>query len=266
MARINPTFYPETGTWETDDGVIAKSVAALKTKLGRGATIENYYPNGYGFIIRERPKSESIFQQSVDEAVAKVARRHESKTFEPAPLAKVLVPAGDIETRLEPVHLPEDIKRIPELPPEGNTATKIEEVQDSVIPSHSIEVTVEGGIVEEIARAIAPEPQPNAPLAPEPEVLVEPIDVPVFLKKPKSVPKPKVPRKRSQKSKMEHYHRTRALESFSFPRVHWDTQIPVMMKMFHSGKSTKEIAVVIRCSENSVIGKLHRLGYKIAKR
>lgn len=242
MARINPTYYPETGTWETDEGVSAKSVAALKTKLGRGATIENYYPSGYGFIIRERPKSESIYEQSVEQAVAKIASRHEPKAFEPAPLAKALLPAGDMEPKLEPVHLPEDIKYIPELVPESNEPTKVEKIQEPEIDP-------------------APEPQPDAPLAPEPE----PIDVPSFLKKPKSAPKPRVTRKRSQKSKMEHYHRTRALESFVFPKVHWDTQIPVLMKMYHDGKSTKDIATVIRCSENSVIGKLHRLGYKIKR-
>jgi hypothetical protein len=268
MARINPTYYPDTRTWETDDGVSARSVAALKAKLGGRVTIENYYPNGYGFIIRERPKSESIFQQSVEKAVAAIARQHEAKP-DPAALARDLVAAGEIEYELGPVHLPEDIKRIPELPPEGNTATK-----------------------DEVAPPPEPEEQPDAPLAPEPEFdpyvkpplekepvealqvrdiediigdEPEPIDVPVFLKKPKSVPKPKVPRKRSQKAKVEHYYRTRALESFAFPRVHWDTQLPILMKLFQEGKSTKDIAMVIRCSENSVIGKLHRLGYKIKR-
>lgn len=259
MARINPTFYPDTRTWETDDGVSARSVAALKTKLGRGATIANYYPNGYGLIIRERPKSESIFQQSVDEAVAKVARRHEAKT---------LALADDIEPRLDPVYLPEDIKVVTELPPEGKVET---------IPSHPIEIIVEGGTVEEVAQAIAPKPQPDAPLAPEPvieeEVLVEPIDVPAFLPgvnlsevEDKALEPKKRPKRDRPKRKPTWVNDKRKLQSFTFPKVDWKTQLPVMLKMFQEGKSIKEIAGVIHCSENSVIGKLHRLGFTISKR
>jgi GcrA cell cycle regulator len=257
MARINPTFYPETGTWETDDGVSAKSVAALKAKLGRGATIENYYPNGFGHIPRPRSKSSSIYEQSVAEAVAAIARRN---GIEPRPetVARDLVSAGEDEFDFGEVSLPEDIKVIPEVPIETKVETNVEEPPP-----------------------VEPEDKPDAPLAPgpefdpyvkEPEPELEPVEA-ITIEVPEFIPSKCIPLKVKKVSKRERpkrkptwAHDKRKLEAYKFPKVDWGMKEPGLVRMFREGLSVSEIARGIPCSQNAVIGRLHRLGYKISRR
>jgi hypothetical protein len=254
MARIDPTYYPDTKTWETDEGVSAKSVAALKAKLGRGATIANYYPNGYGHIPRPRSKSSSIYEQSVAEAVAAIARRN---GIEPRPetLVRDLVSAGEDEFDFGEVSLPEDIKVIPEVPTETKVETKVEEPPP-----------------------VEPEDKPDAPLAPEPEFdpYVKPplekepveattIEVPEFI--PLKVKKaPKAPKRKRQKRKPTWAHDKRKLESYKFPKVNWKEKEPMLVKLFYEGLPVSEIAKSIPCSQNAVIGQLYRIGLTISKR
>jgi hypothetical protein len=51
---VHPTFDPTDNTWFTDDGVTAKSLAALQRKLPPGVVIQDYYPGGYGNIVQPR--------------------------------------------------------------------------------------------------------------------------------------------------------------------------------------------------------------------
>jgi hypothetical protein len=54
MPTVHPTYDPNDRLWFTDDGVTAKSLSSLQRKLP-GVVIEDYYPNGYGNIIKPRP-------------------------------------------------------------------------------------------------------------------------------------------------------------------------------------------------------------------
>lgn len=47
MKVVHPFYNPTMGLWLTDNGVQAKSLAELQTKLGLKAKIEGYYPDGY---------------------------------------------------------------------------------------------------------------------------------------------------------------------------------------------------------------------------
>jgi hypothetical protein len=271
MTRIDPTYYPDTKTWETDEGVSAKSVAALKAKLGRGATIANYYPNGYGHIPRPKPKSSSIYEQSVAEAVAAIARRN---GIEPRPetLARDLVSAGEDEFDFGEVSLPEDIKVIPEVPTETKVETRVET---------KVETKVEE------PPPVEPEDKPDAPLAPEPEfdpyvkepesepellqvrdfsdvVGAELVEVPEFIP-PKCIPR-RLKKSKRLKRKQTWAHDKRKLEAYKFPKVDWREKEPRLVRMFREGLSISEIAKGIPCSQNAVIGRIHRLGLKISKR
>lgn len=54
--RVHPTFYIDSRLWETDDGVKAKSLAALALKLPEGTEIVGYHPKGFGLIRHELPE------------------------------------------------------------------------------------------------------------------------------------------------------------------------------------------------------------------
>lgn len=53
LRHVRPTYSPIDGLWFTDDGVIAESLRELQAKLP-DVVIEDYYPNGYGNIVKPK--------------------------------------------------------------------------------------------------------------------------------------------------------------------------------------------------------------------
>lgn len=170
MTEVHPTFYPETGTWETDDGVRARSVAALASKLGPETSIQDYYPTGFGHVVRSKKKQLTLDLEM--EAPIK-------------PLWK--------EEKVTAVFLP-DIK--------------------------------------------------------------PPLDVPVFLS----------PKRERKKEPGVHHQKRRKDQAWVFSKVDWVAKTPVLLKMFYAEKSVEEMATALECSENSIIGRVHRLNLKLTER
>lgn len=54
MTTFHPLYDPIAGLWQAEDGTEAKSLSELKRSLPPGSRIKDYYPNGYGNVVRPR--------------------------------------------------------------------------------------------------------------------------------------------------------------------------------------------------------------------
>lgn len=101
---VHPLYDPAEKIWIAEDGTFAKSLAALKLKLAPGSRIKDYYPNGYGNVVRPRKvvKTEPWKEPLIKKLVTSCYLVEEPKE---EPL-KVLKPAklpGDKEVMKQPV-------------------------------------------------------------------------------------------------------------------------------------------------------------------
>jgi hypothetical protein len=130
---VHPTYSVEDKLWFTDDGVTAKSLAALKSKLGARVTIADYYPNGYQRVLFEPPKVKTSpwdeplpdrFKQEMitEENVVELTKDMVNEILKSEPPARV---EEDTVLELEPVQFVEKHPPAKEPEPEPEPASGI---------------------------------------------------------------------------------------------------------------------------------------------